>query len=156
MNPEDLPADRAFWLLDGTPCHLNGEQPRPQPGESADYTFRFLPDPNGDVVADHVADYTSLRDRARHVNVVAIETTIDDDVVYSVTRNEYDPLVRVEPGPYDPTGTPIWGLITGLEDATTLSEAIATLTVSIAFVAPREDYADKAAVRAAHEHRGFH
>lgn len=159
LDPADLPSDRGFWLVDGLPCHLHGEQPRPQPGEAETYEFRFLDDPNGDVVIDHVQDYLDLRDRAMHAGAVHIETTIDDSVVWTNTarsRDNADPLVRIEPGPYDPTGTPIWGLITGIEDATTLSESIAALSLDVAYVAPRDDYADKAAVRAAHEHRGFY
>lgn len=160
VEPHFLPPDAAYWLVDGIPAGLNGGQPRPQPGAESTYELVLRPDTMGELdgtgMSDHVDRYRDLRDRARHANTIAMDVRMDDKVIYAVGRADFDPLVSVRPGRYDETGIGIWGLITAIEGAPSLPQAVAQLSVDVAFIAEYSRYADKAAVRDAHERSGFH
>lgn len=160
VEPHFLPADAPYWLIDGIPVYLDGGQGRLQPGEENTYELALAPDQRGALdgtgMSDHVDRWRELRDRGRHSNTLSMSVTINDKVVYSVGRDGFDPLVSIRPGQYDETGIGIWGLVTGVEGAPSLPQAVVQLSIEVAFIAEFSQYDDKQTVREAHERRGFH
>lgn len=158
LEPTELPPDAPYWLIDGIPAYLVGPQERPQPGESGTYELVEMEYEEGletTWARDNEQRYRMLRDRAKHSQTIALDVTIRDKPIYSVPNIGFDPLVSVEPGLYDDFGTPIWGLVTAVSDSTMNASRYAEFSMDVAYLADRDAYPDKAAVRAAHEREGF-
>jgi hypothetical protein len=139
------PPPNRTWLIGRSRVDgILGEHPTLTIGETA--TFDVVLTPRR--LANHLGRYEQLRDRILYASeTVLMGRTYDGRPWFTEQHNKESLVVKVQPGRDTNTGQRgVWGIIDGGDDATTLPETMAQLSVDIHVLAELRDYPNREAV----------
>lgn len=131
------------------------QQPAVPRGDSDERTLLFQPR-RADHARDHIERHGALLDFREYAGSFSLSLTIDNSPVYSESHNNESLLVALRPPDALDTGRGLWGLLDSVSDDTNVPQTQWALSLSLTYLAPLDEYRTHAAVRDAHERRGFH
>lgn len=160
--PKHIPDSAWFIHLEDGIVHAEGIEP-PVPsiprGDSGDFTFRFYTrhyhraDPPAPPT--HLERYERLLKLNNNAGSYITHTTVGNRVTYmeQIPDVAESLLVKLEPA-YDSHVRGVWGLVDGVEDSTTMEDAVVALDMSIMKLADADTYESRADLRADLENGG--
>lgn len=131
-------------------------QPAPKVGDAPTWTLNFR---GGTGVPTAFKErFDAIFAFHEDAGVYASRVMSGNHLVYTeqIADGDESLLVALRPPDGKPTLRGVWGLVNDVSDETNKPQTSWRLDLSLEYIAPLDRYADHAAVREAHERRGFH
>ena len=149
-----------FWRVetdsDVIPADFHtSQQPAVPRGESDERTLLFT-QRHANHARSHTERHGSILGFREYAGSFALEVDFDNVPVYTEQHPRESLLVALRPPDALDTGRGVWGLVGDVTDETNVPQTRWALTLSLTYIASLDEYSSHAAVRDAHERRGFH